>query len=144
MTTTTALVPTHFYFGAQMEVACLKGDARRAVLEAVRANPKVGYYANRKLWTDVDPYEIVRVVSEKCLDVRPMKATPDPTWKPEFIPGGFFGHTANNHDQRWLYERDPKAPTIRIRKHKNGTWKDASGMRFNIALEPHKHHDYNF
>jgi hypothetical protein len=117
--------------------------AERAA-EALRAAPRVGAYANRKLWTDVDPFEIVKVISEKCLEVRPMGAVLNPEWKPEFYAGGFFGHTANNHSQEWIYSRQPEAATIRIRKHKNGTWKDSSGMRFNISLTPCKFHDYNF
>lgn len=101
-------------------------------------------YANHIGWSDVNPFEIVRVVSAKCLEVREMKAERDPDWKPEFIPGGFAGHCVNQHEQRWNIEPDPEALVYRIRLHKNGWWKDANGNRFVLSEAPRKFYDYNF
>jgi hypothetical protein len=101
-------------------------------------------YANNHGYTDAYPFEIVRVVTDKALEIRSMNATLDPTWKPDMIPGGFAAHTTNNHSQRWIYESNPTARVIRIRLHKNGQWKDSSGSRYVLADKPLRFHDYNF
>jgi hypothetical protein len=73
-----------------------------------------------------------------------MKSTLDPDWKPDIIPGGFCGHFTNNNEQRWDITSDASAAVIRIRKHKNGYWKDASGGIFRLSDMPVKFYDYNF
>jgi len=52
-------------------------------------------YANLYGYSDVHPYEVVRVISEKTIEIRAMNASRDPNWKPEIIPGGFAGHCIN-------------------------------------------------
>ena len=76
-------------------------------------------YAMHIGWTDVNPYEVIRVVSEKTLEIREMKATKG-EWKPEFVPGGFCGTVVNQCEQKWVIEPDPEAPVIRIRLGKKG------------------------
>ncbi|MFZ9767167.1 MAG: hypothetical protein ACO3C4_01580 [Candidatus Limnocylindrus sp.] len=100
-------------------------------------------YANKLGYSDVDPYEIVRRVSERTLDVRPMRTERDPEWKPEFVAGGFCGTVVNQNSQRWLYESDPSQPLVRIRLGKQG-WRDAGGSRYVISATPFKFYDYNF
>lgn len=101
-------------------------------------------YANRHLWSDVAPYEVVRVVSPATVEVRPMTATLDPTWQPDMVPGGFAGHTRNNRSQRYTYESDPEAPTIRIRWSKAKRRWQHKGSRYVMSDAPCKFHDYNF
>ena len=101
-------------------------------------------YANRIGWTDITPFEIVRTVSAKCLEVREMSAEMDPTWKPETHVGGFVAHVSNNSTQRWVIASDETAPVVRIRLQKNGQWKSAQGERFKIADEPQRFYDFNF
>ena len=74
-------------------------------------------YANQCGYTDVEPFEVIEERTPTKLVVRGMDAELDPTWKPEFYPGGFFGHTANNRQQRWLITSNPEAPTRVVRKH---------------------------
>ena len=100
-------------------------------------------YTNHYGWSDVNPFEVVRQVSEKTLEIRAMKAEKDPEWKPEFVPGGFAGHCINNSEQRWIITSDDQNPIIRIRLGKKG-WKDAHGRRFGLSDAPRKHYDYNF
>ena len=99
-------------------------------------------YANRLGWSDINPYEVVRVVSEKTLEVRAMKAVRDPQWQPIFVPGGFCGTVINQNDQEWIIESNPDAPVERIRLGKKG-WK-GSGGRFQLSDAPVKFYDYNF
>ena len=97
-------------------------------------------YANRYGYSDVEPYEVVRVISDKTIEVRAMTATKDPSWKPVFHTGGFTAHCSNQHEQRWFYQSNPDAPVERIRKSKKG-WKKGE---FRISDEPHRFYDYNF
>ncbi len=100
-------------------------------------------YANKIGYSDVTPYEVVRVVSNKTLEIRRMNAERDPNWKPEFVPGGFFGTVVNQNSQEWIITSDDKAPVIRIRLGKQG-WKDANRGRYDIADAPQRFYDYNF
>lgn len=99
-------------------------------------------YANEYGWSDVTPYEIVRRVSDKTLEVRAMAATPKGT-NLKFEVGGFCAHCTNQNEQEWEIFSDPSRPVIRIRLGKSG-WKDASGNRFQLAAAPRKFYDYNF
>lgn len=101
-------------------------------------------FANRIGYSDVYPFEIVRVVSERTLEVREMNAELDPTWKPEFVRGGFAGHCVNQSSQRWLITSDPTKLIIRIRLSKRGSWKSKHGERFKLSDRPFKRYDYNF
>jgi hypothetical protein len=105
-------------------------------------NTNEAAYANCYGYSDIIPYEIVRRVSDKTIEVREMKAEIDPTWKRDFIPGGFFGHTANNDSQKWMISSDETQPVIRIRKQKNGRW--GKNGRFSLSNEPVRFYDFNF
>jgi hypothetical protein len=100
-------------------------------------------YANLHGYTDVYPYEVVRVISDKTIEVRAMNARPDPNWKPNIIPGGFAGHCINQDDQTWVIESNPSIETIRMRKRKDGKWYSAFG-RHVLADDPKYYYDYNF
>jgi len=100
-------------------------------------------YANHHGYTDVNPYEIVRWVSDKTIEIRAMKADPDPEWKPEFHVGGFSAHCSNQRDQRWIIESDPSEPVIRARKRIDGYFHSAHG-RHMVNDRAVKFYDYNF
>lgn len=101
-------------------------------------------FANELGYSDIRPFEIVRRVSDKTIEIREMHAEQDPTWKPEVVIGGFMGHCTNNNEQRWNITSNPEGHIIRIRKQKNGEWKSATGARFGLAAEPVRFYDYNF
>ncbi len=100
-------------------------------------------YANLYGYSDVHPYEVVRVISEKTMEIRSMDASLDPDWRPEIIPGGFAGHCVNQTDQKWIIESNPSTETIRIRKRKDGKWYSCYGKHV-LSNEPRKFYDYNF
>lgn len=104
-------------------------------------------YACRIGWTDRQAFEVTRVVSERTLEVRRLKATllngvnsgqPDAL---QFSPGGFCGHTSGT--QRYSFEPDASNAVIRIRLGKKG-WKDAHGNRYSVGDEPREFYDFNF
>ena len=100
-------------------------------------------YANHFGYTDINPFEVVRRVSDITLEIREMHAERDKSVKLEFIPGGFSLHCVNDHEQKWHISSDESAPVIRIRLGKNG-WKDKHGRNFGLADKPVKYYDHNF
>ena len=100
-------------------------------------------YANHIGYSDVNPFEIIRRVSDKTLELRAMNAERDPSWNPDFVPGGFFGTVVNQSEQKWVIKSNEAGRTVRIRLGKQG-WKDAHGNRYQLSDEPVKFYDYNF
>jgi len=101
-------------------------------------------YANKIGYSDVNPYEVVRVISDKTIEVRAMNAERDKSVELDFQVGGFFAHCSNQNEQKWFITSNEDAPVIRIRLNKKGDWKDKGGSRYVLADEPRKFYDYNF
>ena len=99
-------------------------------------------YMNLRLYSDVHPFEIVRWISDKTVEIRAMRATIDPGWKPEFISGGFAAHCVNQCSQKYSFESDFDAPVLRARLGKKG-WKSKLGVH-KPSEKPRKFYDYNF
>jgi hypothetical protein len=102
-------------------------------------------FLNAHGYSDVIPYEVVRVISEQTVEIREMSATLDPSWKMESTPGGFCRHVSNQDSQRWIIASEPSNPVIRARRTKRGTW-NAKGARGVLiaADKPTRFYDYNF
>ena len=100
-------------------------------------------FANHHGYSDIDPFEVVKVISDKTIEIREMVAERDESVELEFHVGGFSAHCSNQRDQKWHIKSDDTAPVIRIRWGKQG-WKDAHGRRFNLSHKPSKFYDYNF
>ena len=102
-------------------------------------------YHNEFLYTDVHPYEVVEVRTDKMIVVKRMKATRNPSWKPETIVGGFAGHTVNNYSQEWVIESDEEATPIKVRWHESkGRWGIGKYRKFIGSSEPRNFYDFNF
>ena len=101
-------------------------------------------YANHFGYSDVNPFEIVRKVSDKTIEIREMNAVRNESVKMEFVVGGFSAHCTNQRDQKWDISSDETAPVVRIRFSKNRGWQDKYGRRFDLAEKPVKFYDYNF
>ena len=97
-------------------------------------------------WTDYNPFEIIRVISDRTIEIREMKATLSKHWKPIFEVGGFGGHCVNTRDQEWDIEPLPNMPIFRIRRsNKRGKpWRDKYGLQYSLSEYPYKYYDYNF
>lgn len=100
-------------------------------------------YANQYGYSDVTPFEVVRVVSEKCLEVREMDAELAPGERPEIIPGGFAGNCTNQRSLKYVITSNLENRTVRIRLGKQG-WKSADGRKFGLSDKPVYFYDYNF
>lgn len=87
-------------------------------------------FANQKLYSDVIPFEIVRKISDKTIEVREMDVKRHPDAK------GF--------EQNWIITSNPDNKVIRIRKNKHNQWRSQGKTRFSLAVEPSHYHDYGF
>jgi hypothetical protein len=107
-------------------------------------NPNVKY-ANLVGWTDVTPFEIIKVTA-KTLTLRRMKSVLDPAWHPETILGGFAGHTVNNSEQRWIITSDESELIVKAYLRKEGRhYRYYSKLgRHTLNTEPVRFYDYNF
>ncbi len=103
-------------------------------------------YANLAMFSDVEPYEIIKRISNKTLEIRAMDAVISENWKPEFVSGGFFANCTNNNDQKdaWVITSNENNYVLRIRLNKKGVWKDKHGNRYFLSDKPVKKYDFNF
>ena len=101
-------------------------------------------YANQYGYSDVYPFEVVNVISDKTIEVREMDAERDESVKLEWAPGGFAGHCINQRDQKWFITSNPSNPVIRIRLSAKKGWQDKHGRRFGLSDKPVRFYDYNF
>jgi hypothetical protein len=101
-------------------------------------------YANHYGYSDVNPFEVVRIVSDKTIEVREMNAERDESVKMNFEVGGFSAICTNQNEQKWFITSDESAPMIRLRLNKKGEWKDKHGRKFALSDQPIKFYDYNF
>jgi hypothetical protein len=104
---------------------------------------KMASYANMISYSDVTPFEVVRTISDKTLEIREMACEFDSSVKLEFHPGGFVGHFSNQRAQRWHITSDTTRSVIRIRLNKDG-WRDRHGQKYVLGDKPVKFYDYNF
>lgn len=104
-------------------------------------------FCYRKGYSDCEPFEVVRIVSDNCVEVRALDAKQDPEWvkQMEWHAGGFAGHLANQRDQKWIFERNENNEVIKIRWHKaRGCWGKGRYGDYVMCDEPYKFYDYNF
>lgn len=95
----------------------------------------VQMYANRRFYSDCDPYEIVEVKTPRMFVVRAMNCE----------------HTGAPYENKWNITSDAKGHTLNvsIRKSKRGyniaiVCEDGSGSHFVLSEHPHKYYDYEF
>lgn len=71
------------------------------------------------------------------------KAIRDPSFKPEWTPGGFSAICTNQEQQEWTYERNPEGRTERyFWSEVRGRWQ--GGGDGSIVLIPGRHEFYDF
>lgn len=100
-------------------------------------------FANLHGYSDVEPFEVVRVISDKTIEIRAMRAERDESVKLEWAVGGFAGHCVNQRDQKWVITSDESAPVIRARRRVDGYFHSPYGKHV-LNDKPVKFYDYNF
>lgn len=96
------------------------------------------------LYTDANAYTVIKKTAKTILIQRD-KAILDPSFKPEFVPGGFGAHCVNQEEQRYTYERDPNGETVRCYwSEKLGRYTTGGDQSIKIRPGRHEFYDYNF
>lgn len=107
------------------------------------ANVKVGDGVTIHLYSDAHAGTIVKV-TKTSITIQRDKATLNPEWKPEIIPGGFAGHCTNQSDQTYTYERNENGQTETFRwSKKYNRFRDGKNGR-SITKGRREFYDYNF
>ena len=110
------------------------------IVEEDKTFTHASYYG----YSDVDAYEIVKVISDKTIEVRKMDTEHDISHLEQYA-GGFCGHVADQRNQKVTYASNPNAKVIRIRRKKNNPEQWVNGnLRFGLTEKPYAFYDYNF
>lgn len=110
------------------------------IVEEEKTFTHVSYYG----YSDVHAYEIVKVISDKTIEVRKMDTEHDISHLKQYA-GGFCGHVADQRNQKVTYASNPNAEVIRIRRKKNNPEQWVNGnLRFGLTEKPYAFYDYNF
>lgn len=100
---------------------------------------KIRSYCNEAGYSDWHPYEVVRVVSANCVEVRRMD-TKQIVFPKQFEVGGFSAICVDNWNQEYEYTSNENNAIMKLRKGKKG-WGNG---KFHMSDAPFKHYDYNF
>lgn len=128
-----------------MEITC-NGDVldemMRPYTKKLWDSIEVGDGVTVNYWTDCHAYTVIKRTA-KTMTLRRCKAILDSDWKPQFIPGGFAGHTVNNSSQTYTYEEDENGKIMIAR------WSEKHCRFFADHILPcspgrHEFYDYNF
>ena len=104
-------------------------------------------YLNEILYSDVNPYEVVEMITPNKWIVRELDATLKPEAKKDiqesFCPGGFVGHVDNGY-QEWDIRVNEKNPLITVFRGRKNRYFKIGGMPMSMTLSPIKIYDFNF
>lgn len=110
------------------------------IVEEEKTYTHASYYG----YSDVHAYEIVKVISDKTIELRKMDSKHDISHLKQYA-GGFAGHVADQRNQKVTYASNPDAEVIRIRRKKNNPEQWGNGnLRFGLTEKPYAFYDYNF
>ena len=104
-------------------------------------------YLNEILYSDVNPYEVVEMITPNKWVVRELDVTLKPKAKRDiqesFCPGGFVGHVDNSY-QEWDIRVNEKNPLITVFRGRKNRYFKIGGMPMSMTLSPIKIYDFNF
>jgi len=111
-----------------------------------RVTSEVKNYTHASMfgYSDVHAFEIVKVISDKTIEVRKMDAEFDISHL-KFHEGGFSGHFEGQRSQKVSYASARSAAVIRLRRSKKNPecWV-SQGREFRLQTEPYAFYDFNF
>ena len=105
---------------------------------SLRYQYKIRKYCNERGFTDVRAYEVIKVISDKTVEVRRLDAKLKTQM--EFQAGGFSANCTNNDQQEYEFTQNTDNPILRIRLSKKG-WGNG---KFWMSDKPTEHYDFNF
>lgn len=104
---------------------------------------KVGDGVTILCYTDCKAYTVI-ARTEKTLTIQRDNAVLKPSFKPEFVKGGFSAHCVNDDEQEYIYSPNPNGEIMKLRwSDKYNCWKAPKGYKKAI-LGRYEYYDYNF
>ena len=104
-------------------------------------------YLNEMLYSDVNPYEVVEMITPNKWVIRELDTALKPKAKRDiqesFCPGGFVGHVDNGY-QEWDIRVNEKNPLITVFRGRKNRYFKIGGMPMSMTLSPIKIYDFNF
>lgn len=113
-------------------------DRLKSIHNSFAYRTRIRKYCNHKSYTDVTPFEVVRVISDKLVEIREMKATLIKA--PELLGVGGFAGVQDNYTQEWECSSDENMPIIRIKLSSKGWGRG----QYRMSDTPTYFYDYNF
>ena len=106
------------------------------------------FYCNRHLYSDIQPYEVIEVLSDTRLKLRRMNYVQTngsvERLRRSFEPSGFCGHF-DNSVQEWICTPDEKGIVVEVRQRKDGHFYEANdSIPYVLCDEPRRYRDFNF
>ena len=124
-----------------------KKDGFMSKIDSIEKELADVLYLNEMLYSDVNPYEVVEMITPNKWVIREL----DTALKPEarknihesFCPGGFAGHV-DNDCQEWDITVNEKNPLITVFRGRKNKYFKIGGMPMSMTLSPIKIYDFNF
>ena len=128
--------------------AKLKIDILSREAEQCRIRSLEQFYCNRHLYTDIQPYEVIEVLSDTRLKLRSMNYVQTQgsvdRLRESFEPGGFCGHF-DNSVQEWICTPDEKGIVVEVRQRKDGFFYEVGdSIPYVLCDKPRRYRDFNF
>lgn len=106
------------------------------------------FYCNRHLYSDIQPYEVIEIISDDRLKLRSMDFVQTngsvERLRESFSPGGFLGHF-DNSVQEWICKPDENGIVVEVRRRKDGFFYEVGGsIPFVLSDQPRRYRDFNF
>lgn len=128
-------------FKIELHSVIRKSDAAKKRLKTYKESPlfqfRIRKFCNYRGYSDTDPYEVVRVISPRKIEIREMEARL--VTAPIQHIGGFCANTEND-TQEWAMTSNEAYPLKTITLTKNG-WGEG---HFQMSDKSVKIYDYNF
>lgn len=136
------------YWDKVSHPAKLKIDRLSKEAEQCRIRSLEQFYCNRHLYTDIQPYEVIEILSDTRLKLRSMSYVQTngsvERLKKSFEPGGFIGHF-DNSVQEWICTPDPKGTIVEVRQRKDGHfYETGDSIPYVLCDKPRRYKDFNF
>ncbi len=94
-------------------------------------------------YSDKEAYTVISRTKSKVI-AQMDKATIDPSFRPDFVSGGFVAHCTNQSEQTYTYEPDPNGSIMEITFSKKDGRMYSKGTKSMVTLGRRKFYDYNF
>jgi hypothetical protein len=99
----------------------------------------VAGYALKETETDLYPYEVLEIRTDRIMILREMVCDLANGWRPRWI----MGHCVNQDEQDWEITPDEKAIQFPIRYTKKHGWRDSNGNVYTFTDEPRRWHCFH-